>query len=99
MEGKSAYRGAMIASTRRDYRLVVTSDEEEGRDGHCNRRADHHRARGSAGRAGERFERHACRLRSRALAAALELGQLGGVLRGGRLRGIDTELARRSRDG
>ena len=37
--------------------------------------------------------RHTRCLRSRALAAALELGPLGDAVRGGRLRGVDTGLA------
>src|SRR4029077_5400185 len=57
------------------------------------RRVDHYRARGRAGRTRERLERPTRCFRSRALAAALELGPLGDALRGSRLRGCDTGLA------
>ena len=58
-----------------DARTVTNAATQGGEDDRRDLRAEHHRARGGAGRARERRERHAGGFRSRALAAALELGQ------------------------
>ena len=50
-------------------------------------------------RGGQRLGQHPGRLHPRPLAAAEQLGQLGGVLRAGRLRAADAGLAGRSGDG
>ncbi len=60
--------------------------------------ADDHRARGRAGRAGERDRAAARRVHPRPVAAAEQLGPLGRGVRGGRLHGADAGLAGRSRD-
>ena len=57
-----------------------------------------HGAGNAANRAGEREREDAGRVHPRALAAAEQLGSLGGPLRGGRVRRGDARLAGRSRD-
>ena len=51
------------------------------------------RSRGSGGPAREYLGRYTHCLRSRVLAASIELGPLGDAVRGGRLRGVDTGVA------
>src|SRR6266540_102229 len=50
-------------------------------------------------RGGKRLRHHSGRLHPRPLAAAEQLGQLGGLLQAGRLRAADAGLARRSGNG
>src|SRR5207253_9523287 len=56
---------------------------------------DDHRARDGAGRTGERDRAAAGRIRPRPLAAAEQLGPLGGAVRGGRVNSAPVGLGGR----
>ena len=71
----------------------------EARAGRPRRTGVDFRAGEPGDRGGQRLWQHPGRLHPRPLAAAEQLGQLGGLLQAGRLRAADAGLARRSGNG
>jgi pimeloyl-ACP methyl ester carboxylesterase len=81
-----------------EYRQEANNEHEVCAGG--NRHSDaHHGPRARAGRARERDHGDAGGLHPRPMASALELGELGRAVRGGRVRRADAGLARRSGNG